>query len=327
MCGSRHTYLNSSSSLCIADNGRRLFDAYLHADHKLVISALSLSQPCSMPVPDVHSSCCCFGTTAKLFLRHLVSFSPQTSMMLLYLSKHHLSSSTRFIFVPGQLLPHRNTEPKLRKSSRASFLPLSFLVPATQIVVPVRLIFSGFPHDSCRLASWKLFVTSLHIVCFWSAVVPLFLGTSPVCRFPPPNQDEILLAMTLFFRNLICCLLFLLGNDGDVDGDLRPIELFDLKWPCRFVLRHVYQQASSSMSCPSSSLSSSRSGLPPSSHRCISLSALHTHPGMQCTIVNSNGQVKKVLMAILIVEQIIVEAGRSRDHNISHCTTHGTSMS
>ena len=114
-----------------------------------------------------------------------------------------------------------------------------------------------------------MFVTSLHLVSFLSALVhcPSELWLSPASElvfhpelcFQPLDQDELLLAMTFFFRSVICCLPFLLSTEEEVDGDLRPISLIDLKWQRQFLLLRVPQKTSSSMSCPSSSISSSRS--------------------------------------------------------------------
>ena len=76
-------------ALCIEENSRC---PSLQADLRLIISALSLPQPCSMtkskrawqnPRPTVDSFCCCSGENCHaFFLWQLLSFSPHTSMLL-----------------------------------------------------------------------------------------------------------------------------------------------------------------------------------------------------------------------------------------------------
>ena len=121
-----------------------------------------------------------------------------------------------------------------------------------------------------------------------------------------PRDQELLLAMSFLFRSVRFCFLFLLTSEGQVEGDLRPIALLDLKWPCRVLLRRVFQQASGSLSCPSSSFSGSGSGLPPSSHPIISHSSpypyWHEMYHQQLLFLGcllQNGQMKEDLIAML----------------------------
>ena len=136
--------------------------------------------------------------------------------------------------------------------------------------------------------------------------------------------------MSFLFRSVRFCFLFLLTREGQVEGDLRPVALLDLKWPCRVLLRRVFQQASGSLSCPSSSFSSSGSSLPPSSHPIISHSSPYPYWHemyhqqllfLGCLLQNGanergfDNHANRVIILLVsgtIVDQIIVEAGRSR---------------
>ena len=130
-------------------------DAYSNADHRLVISALSLSQPCSSTksILGVQILTLCVAALGQL---------PSCFCDNFWLCLHKLPcrfvlfkallefSSTRF-FVPGLLRPHHDTDAK-RRSNHQVLLPLPFLVLAKRSA-------------DCSTASSSLFCPSLKVFC------------------------------------------------------------------------------------------------------------------------------------------------------------------